>query len=100
VNQQKTELRVRNTEARIQNSEDGTLYYVQLRDKVAIIALSLGHYFETVRIAAEHGLTAGQSTNALLLATARKVEAKNVYTWNIRHFQGIAPDWERRIRTP
>ena len=80
--------------------DQALLFLDQLREKVAIITLSLGDYFETVRIAAEHGVTGGQIYDALLLATARKVEARNVYTWNIRHFQRIAPDWQRRIRTP
>ena len=67
---------------------------------MAIVPLSEEDYFKTVRNAAELGVTGGRIYDALLLAAARNVEAKHVYTWNIRHFQHIAPDLERRIPTP
>jgi len=76
------------------------LFLEQLCENVTIIALSEEEYFQTVRKAAKLGATGGRIYDALLLAAARKVEPKNVYTWNIRHFQQIAPDWEKRIRTP
>ncbi|MGA8654860.1 MAG: PIN domain-containing protein [Chthoniobacterales bacterium] len=76
------------------------LFLEQLRERVAIVPLSEEDYFKTVRNAAELGLTGGRIYDVLLLAAAREVEAKHVYTWNIRHFQQIGPDLERRIRTP
>jgi predicted nucleic acid-binding protein len=80
--------------------DQALLFLEQLREKVAIVALSEEEYFKTVRNAAELGATGGRIYDALLLAAAREVEAKNVYTWNTRHFQLIAPDWKSRIRTP
>ena len=38
--------------------------------------------------------------DALLLQCARKVNAETIYTWNVRHFQRLAPDLAERIRTP
>jgi predicted nucleic acid-binding protein len=80
--------------------DQALLFLEQLRQKVAIVALGEEDYFKTVRNTAELGATGGRIYDALLLAAARKVEARNVYTWNTRHFQQIAPDWKRRIRTP
>jgi predicted nucleic acid-binding protein len=80
--------------------DQALLFLEQLRERVAIVPLSESDYFQTVQKAAELGATSGRIYDVLLLAAARKVEARHVYTWNIRHFQQIAPDWERRIRTP
>lgn len=80
--------------------DQALLFLEQLREKVAIISLSEEDYFKTLRNAAELGVTGGRIYDALLLAAARKVEAKKVYTWNVRHFQQIASDWVRRIRMP
>jgi predicted nucleic acid-binding protein len=76
------------------------LFLNELRERVTIVTLSEHDYFETVRKTAELGATGGRIYDALLVTAARKVEAKKVYTWNIRHFREIAPDWARRIRRP
>jgi predicted nucleic acid-binding protein len=76
------------------------LFLNDLRERVTIVTLSEHDYFETVRKTAELGATGGRIYDALLVTAARKVEAKKVYTWNIRHFREIAPDWARRIRRP
>jgi len=80
--------------------DQALLFLEQLRERVTIVPLSENDYLETARKAAQLALTGGRIYDALLLATARKVDAKHVYTWNMRHFQQIAPELERRIRTP
>jgi predicted nucleic acid-binding protein len=80
--------------------DQALLFLEQLREKVAIVPLSENDYFETAQKVAQFAVTGGRIYDALLLAAARKVEAKHVYTWNIRHFQQIAPQLARRIRTP
>jgi hypothetical protein len=42
----------------------------------------------------------GEGGRDLLLAAARKIDPKNIYTWNVKHFRDLAPDWEKRVRTP
>ena len=80
--------------------DQALLFLEQLRERVTVVTLSEHDYFETVRKAAELRVTGGRIYDALLLTAARKVHAKKVYTWNIRHFHKIAPDWARRIRRP
>ena len=80
--------------------DQALLFLGQLRERVTIVPLSQEDYFKTVQNAAELGVTGGRIYDALLLAAARNVGAKHVFTWNIRHFQQIAPDLARRIRTP
>jgi hypothetical protein len=45
-------------------------------------------------------LLGGIIYDALLLASARKVSADRIYTWNLGHFRMIAPDLAARIVEP
>jgi len=56
--------------------------------------------FFTIQKAAESGLTSGRVYDALRLRCAAKVQAQTIYTWNVKHFQAIAPALASRIRTP
>ncbi len=64
------------------------------------IALTSDEYIETLRSTSALGLAGGMIYDALLLACARKVNADRIYTWNLRHFQLVAPDLKDRIVTP
>jgi len=55
---------------------------------------------ETLRRTANLGRSGGMIYDALLLACARKVQAERIYTWNVKHFQTVAPDLADRIMTP
>jgi predicted nucleic acid-binding protein len=47
-----------------------------------------------------HPLASGKICDALLLACAVKSEAQVIYTWNLKHFQSIAPHLADRIQDP
>ena len=64
------------------------------------ITLTVEEYLKTVRDIARMGHTGGMIYDALLLACARKIKANQIYTWNRKHFQAIAPDLADRIQTP
>jgi len=64
------------------------------------VTLSENEYLETLRTTAALGQSSGMIYDALHLACARKVNAERIYTWNIKHFQAIAPDLASRIVTP
>lgn len=68
--------------------------------RVTVVALSAEQYLEALRTAARLRIAGGTIYDALLLACARKVNAEHIYTWNVRHFQLVAPDLKERIRTP
>ena len=53
-----------------------------------------------MRAASEFAVVGGRIYDFLLLAAARKIDPKNIYTWNVKHFRDLAPDWEKRVRTP
>ena len=68
--------------------------------RVTPIALSVEEYEAVIRAASGLGVAGGSIYDALHVACARKVEAERIYTWNVRHFQLVAPDLTGRIMTP
>jgi predicted nucleic acid-binding protein len=80
--------------------EQVMLFVQEVRDRLTLVALDESEYFETIQQAASAGFTSGRVYDALLLRCAVKVKAQTIYTWNLKHFQAIAPGLAGRIRTP
>ncbi len=72
----------------------------QVPERLTMISLTGSEYRRSIRDAADKGLTSGRIYDALLLACARKAQAKTIFTWNLKHFRQLAPDLAERIRTP
>jgi predicted nucleic acid-binding protein len=68
--------------------------------RIAAIALSADEYIDTLKSCAATGMTGGMIYDALHVASARKANAQRIYTWNVRHFQRVAPDLAERMMTP
>jgi predicted nucleic acid-binding protein len=64
------------------------------------ISLTADEVLQTIHRTAALKLPGGIIYDALLLACARKVHAEHIYTWNVKHFQMVAPDLAERIVTP
>jgi len=79
---------------------DAVLAIETFLKRVMPIALTPEEYVAALRRTTEGGLTGGIVYDALLLKCARKCEAEPIYTWNLRHFQAVAPDLAERIVTP
>jgi predicted nucleic acid-binding protein len=80
--------------------EQVVLFVEQIPERLTILSLTETEYRRTIRDAAEQGMTSGRIFDALLLACARKFQAKTIYTWNLKHFRQLAPDLADRIRMP
>lgn len=85
---------------RVQRPEIAALFIGQIVDRLAIISLNAQDYAAIIRAAAQSRIAGGTIFDALLLACARKVSADRIYTWNVRHFQLVAPDLKDRVTTP
>lgn len=72
----------------------------QIASRMMVVALAPDEYLTAIRDAAKLRVSRGTIYDALLLACARKVGAERIYTWNVRHFQLLAPDLAGRIVTP
>jgi predicted nucleic acid-binding protein len=76
-------------------------YIVQDASKTyRVITLTAMESIKAIEDAATHGLKGPIIYDALLLACARKVNAKVIYTSNTKHFCMVAPDLASRIREP
>lgn len=80
--------------------EHAMLFVDDIRARLTLISLDSQDYCQTLRAAADQGLAGGRIYDALLLRCARECNAQTIYTWNIRHFEAIAPDLAARLRMP
>lgn len=85
---------------RRQRPEMAGLLVEQIGSRLTVVSLTAEEYEETIRSAARSMLAGETIFDALLLACARKVQAERIYTWNVHHFQLVAPDLLDRIVTP
>lgn len=69
-------------------------------ERLTPIPISSEEYLESLRNTARLGHSSGMIYDALHLASARKVDAQRIYTWNVRNFRSLAPDLADRIITP
>jgi predicted nucleic acid-binding protein len=80
--------------------EQVLLMIEQVVERLTLVGLTEREYLRCLRDAAATGMTGGRIYDALLLACARKVQAKVIFSWNPKHFRQLAPDLAERIRTP
>jgi len=65
-----------------------------------IVTLSAKDYEETIRSCAKHGWVGGKLYDALHIRCASKSACVRIYTFNVRHFQQLAPELTDRITVP
>ena len=80
--------------------EHAELILNQFKANLECIALTADEVFQAIQRTAALKLPGGIIYDALILACARKVQAERIYTWNVKHFQTVAPDLAERIVTP
>lgn len=81
-------------------AEQALLFVEEVRDRLTLISLSAEEYFDTIHEASLRNFTGGRLYDALLLACAAKSKAQVIYTWNLKHYQSLAPDLATRIQAP
>ncbi|HVO56905.1 MAG TPA: PIN domain-containing protein [Dongiaceae bacterium] len=82
------------------SAEQAGLFVGEVYQRLTPVSLDADECFQTVQEAAERGVAGGRIYDALLLQSARKCGAEMIYTWNLKHFQAIAPDLAQRMRNP
>jgi predicted nucleic acid-binding protein len=80
--------------------EQALLFVEEVRHRLTLVSLSAEEYFDTIQNAASRGFTGGRIYDSLLLACAAKCKALAVYTWNLKHYQSLAPTLAPRIQPP
>ena len=76
------------------------LFLGDIQERLTVIALDENDYAVTLQQAAARGITGGRIYDALVLRCASKSKAGTIYTWNLDHFQHLAPDLAEKIQTP
>lgn len=80
--------------------EQAMLFVEEVRNRLTPVSLSAEEYFAAIQNAASRGFTGGRIYDSLLLACAAKCKAQAVYTWNLKHYQSLAPHLAQRIQAP
>lgn len=80
--------------------EQVLLFLDDIRQRLTLIQLTAGEYLEAIQSTAARGYTSGRVYDALLLACAVKCRAETIYTWNLKHFQALAPNLAPKIKIP
>jgi predicted nucleic acid-binding protein len=80
--------------------EMAELLLEHFKNSLHCISLTTDEVLQTIHRTAALKLPGGIIYDALILACARKVQAERIYTWNVKHFQMVAPDLAERIMTP
>lgn len=71
-----------------------------LRERLSPVALDADEYLRLVGSLPRAQVSGGATYDALLLAAARKARADRIYTFNLDHFQRLAPDLLGLIAAP
>jgi len=71
-----------------------------IHDTFLIVALTPRETLSTIEVCAELGLRGAIVYDALLIACARKIKARHIYTHNLKHFRAVAPDLAAIIVEP
>lgn len=82
------------------SSEQVMLFLENIRERLAIIALTANEYYAAITEAAQAGVMGGTIYDALVARCALKANADTIYTWNTRHFEQFGPAVAMRIKLP
>ena len=82
------------------SGEQVLLFLENIRERLTLVTLDGEEYFAAVRQCALEGIVGGAVYDALLAHCALKVQAEIIYTWNVKHFQQMAPEIARRAKAP
>jgi predicted nucleic acid-binding protein len=80
------------------SGEQVLLFLENIRERLALIALTGDEYHATIKETAEAGVIGGTIYDALIARCALKAKVDAVYTWNTRHFEQFGPEIVKRLR--
>jgi predicted nucleic acid-binding protein len=65
-----------------------------------IVALSKDDYHNALQRCIQSGWPGGRIYDALHIESAQKAQCERIYTFNVRHFQQLAPELSDQIEAP
>jgi predicted nucleic acid-binding protein len=85
---------------RVSPSEAWQLLTQNILPHFEVTVLSAKDYQDAIHGCATQGWTGGRVYDPLHLRAAQKAGCDQIYTFNVRHFQQLAPELANLIRTP
>jgi predicted nucleic acid-binding protein len=82
------------------SGHEALLFLGDVRDRMTIVALEEGDYFQILESSAEVDLAGGAIYDAILGHCALKAKAEVIYTWNTRDFLRLPAAIAGRVKTP
>jgi predicted nucleic acid-binding protein len=79
---------------------DAAQIITTIQKKFSLITLTAREVVNTIEAASQRGLGGPLIYDALILACARKSNAKVIFTYDVTDFKRIAPDLASRIQLP
>jgi predicted nucleic acid-binding protein len=67
---------------------------------LTIVSLSSEEYLEVIQHCSENGWGGGLVYDALHIRSAQKANCERIFTFNVRHFEQLAPELRGRIMWP
>jgi predicted nucleic acid-binding protein len=80
--------------------EQALLFLEEVCSRLTVVSLNSDEYVRTIQNAAARGFIGGRVYDALLLACAAEFKARVIYTWDLKHYQSLAPEFASQIQTP
>ncbi|MBI4664421.1 MAG: PIN domain-containing protein [Verrucomicrobia bacterium] len=85
---------------RISPSQAATLVQENVINHFTVVALTAKEYGELAARLGRNSIIGGQAYDALHLECAEKCGAEQIYTFNVRHFAGLAAHLSEKIVAP
>ncbi len=76
------------------------LFLHDIRDRLTLVSLDEGEYFQTIEQAAQANLVSGAIYDALLGQCALKSRAETLYTWNTQDLLRLPQPIAGRVKRP
>ncbi len=80
--------------------DEALLFLADVRERLAVVALSAEDYVAVLSDAARFAVTGGGVCDALHSRCADNADATALYTWNVKHFVRFGVHAAERVRTP
>ena len=82
------------------SADEAMLFLGNVRARLSIVTLSSVEYFKAVEAAATEGVMGGGIYDAMIAHCALKASVDTIYTWNVKHFKRLGPNFAGRVSTP
>lgn len=82
------------------STAEAMLFLANVRERLTIVPLSVEEYFDALESAGTVDVIGGGIYDTILGYCALKGGSETIYTWNVKHFERLAPAIAERVAVP